>query len=80
VTERELASIVASIRYHTGRFKGEAEGNPVIRRRGSTDGIVLNHTYAEELLGDMVKWAEALNEAIPNREVIVSDEEPEPEG
>ena len=78
MTERELASIVASIRYHMGRFKGEAEGNPVIRRRGSTDGIVLNHGYAEELLNDMGKWAEALNEAIPERAVIVSEEEPEP--
>ncbi|MDB4278036.1 hypothetical protein N9917_00240 [Deltaproteobacteria bacterium] len=77
MTERELASIVASIRYHTGRFKGEAEGNPVIRRRGNMDGIVLSHGYAEELLSDMVKWAEALNDAIPERAVIVSEDEPE---
>ena len=77
MTERELASIVASIRYHTGRFKGEAEGNPVIRRRGNMDGIVLSHGYAEELLGDMVKWADVLSEAIPDREVIVAEDEPD---
>lgn len=77
MNERELAAIVASIRYHTGRFKGEAEGNPVIRRRGSVDGIVLSHTYAEELLGDMVQWADKLAEAIPTREVVVSEDESE---
>jgi hypothetical protein len=75
MTERELASIVGSIRYHTGRFKGEAEGNPVIRRRGNVDGIVLSHTYAEELLTDMLAWAETLTEAIPEREVKISEEE-----
>jgi len=75
MTERELASILGSIRYHTGRFKGEAEGNPVIRRRGNVDGVVLSHTYAEELLTDMLSWATALQDMMPEREVKISDEE-----
>jgi hypothetical protein len=73
MTERELAAIIGSIRYHTGRFKAEAEGNPTIRRRG-LEGVVLSHAYAEELLGDMVKWADALQEVVPEREVQVAEE------